>query len=67
MTPLQALQAATSTAAGTIGLQATKGRIAPGADADVLVTRGNPSPTSERSQTYWPSSAPDTESADNPR
>jgi imidazolonepropionase-like amidohydrolase len=42
MTPLQALRAATSTAASAIGLKATKGRIASGADADVLVIRGNP-------------------------
>ncbi len=42
MTPLQALRAATSTAANAIGLDATKGRIAAGADADVLVIRGNP-------------------------
>jgi imidazolonepropionase-like amidohydrolase len=42
MTPLQALRAATSTAASAIGLEATKGRIAAGADADVLVIRGNP-------------------------
>ena len=42
MTPLQALRAATSTAASAIGLKATKGRIAAGADADVLVIRGNP-------------------------
>src|SRR6266536_3067062 len=41
-TPLQALRAATSTAASAIGLEATKGRIAAGADADVLVIRGNP-------------------------
>jgi len=42
MTPLQALRAATSTAASAVGLKATKGRIAAGADADVLVIRGNP-------------------------
>jgi imidazolonepropionase-like amidohydrolase len=42
MTPLQALRAATSTAASAIGLEATKGRFAAGADADVLVIRGNP-------------------------
>ncbi len=42
MTPLLALRAATSTAASAIGLEATKGRIAAGADADVLVIRGNP-------------------------
>jgi imidazolonepropionase-like amidohydrolase len=42
MTPLQALRAATSTAASAIGLEATKGRIAAGADADMLVIRGDP-------------------------
>jgi imidazolonepropionase-like amidohydrolase len=42
MTPPQALRAATSVAASAIGLQATKGRIAAGTDADVLVIRGNP-------------------------
>lgn len=42
MTPQQSLRAATSTAASAIGLEATKGRIAAGADADVLVIRGNP-------------------------
>jgi imidazolonepropionase-like amidohydrolase len=42
MTPVQALQAATSIAASAIGLAGAKGRIAAGADADVLVVRGNP-------------------------
>jgi imidazolonepropionase-like amidohydrolase len=42
MTPLQALRAATSTAASAVGLKRTKARIAAGADADVLVIRGNP-------------------------
>ena len=42
MTPLQALRAATSGAATGIGLGASKGRIARGADADVLVVRGDP-------------------------
>jgi len=42
MTPLKALRAATSIAARAIGLQAAKGRIAAGSDADVLVIRGNP-------------------------
>ncbi len=42
MTPLQALRAATSVAASAVGLQATKGRIATGIDADLLVIRGNP-------------------------
>jgi imidazolonepropionase-like amidohydrolase len=41
MTPQQALRAATSVAAKAIG-QASKGRIGAGADADVLVLRGNP-------------------------
>lgn len=42
MTPVQALRSATSIAASAIGLQGAKGRIAAGADADVLVVRGNP-------------------------
>lgn len=42
MTPLQALRAATTIAASAIGLGETKGRIAVGADADVLVVRGDP-------------------------
>jgi imidazolonepropionase-like amidohydrolase len=42
MTPVQALRAATSIAANAIGLQGAKGRIAAGADADLLVVRGNP-------------------------
>jgi imidazolonepropionase-like amidohydrolase len=42
MTPLQALRAATTIAASAIGLGESKGRIAAGADADVLVIRGNP-------------------------
>jgi imidazolonepropionase-like amidohydrolase len=41
MTPLQALRAATSVAARAIG-QGSKGRIAAGADADVLVLQGDP-------------------------
>lgn len=40
MTPLQALRAATSVAATAVG-RGSKGRIAPGADADVLVVQGN--------------------------
>ena len=40
MTPQQALRAATSVAAKAVG-RGSKGRIAPGADADVLVVRGN--------------------------
>jgi len=42
MTPLQALRAATSISASAIGLEGAKGRIAAGADADVLVVRGDP-------------------------
>ncbi len=42
MTPVQALRSATSIAASAIGLAGAKGRIAAGADADVLVVRGNP-------------------------
>lgn len=42
MTPVQALRSATSIAASAIGLAGTKGRIAAGADADMLVVRGNP-------------------------
>jgi len=42
MTPAQALRSATSIAADAIGLTGAKGRIAPGADADLLVIRGNP-------------------------
>jgi imidazolonepropionase-like amidohydrolase len=42
MTPVQALRSATSIAAKAIGLAGTKGRISPGADADLLVIRGNP-------------------------
>jgi imidazolonepropionase-like amidohydrolase len=41
MTPQQALRSATSVAAKAIG-QGTKGRIAAGADADVLVLGGDP-------------------------
>jgi imidazolonepropionase-like amidohydrolase len=42
MTPLQALRAATTIAASAIGLGESKGRIAAGADADVLAVRGDP-------------------------
>jgi imidazolonepropionase-like amidohydrolase len=42
MTPLKALRAATSIAANAVGLEGSKGRIAGGADADVLVVRGDP-------------------------
>jgi imidazolonepropionase-like amidohydrolase len=40
MTPAQALRAATSVAAKAVGRN-SKGRIAAGADADVLVVQGN--------------------------
>jgi imidazolonepropionase-like amidohydrolase len=40
MTPQQALQAATSVAAKAVGRN-SKGRIAAGADADVLVVQGD--------------------------
>jgi imidazolonepropionase-like amidohydrolase len=42
MNPAQALRSATSIAADAIGLAGAKGRITPGADADLLVIRGNP-------------------------
>jgi imidazolonepropionase-like amidohydrolase len=42
MTAENALRAATSVAASSIGLQGAKGRINTGADADLLVVRGNP-------------------------
>lgn len=42
MTPEEALRASTSIAATALGLAASKGRIAAGADADLLVVRGNP-------------------------
>ena len=42
MTPRQALRAATTIAASAIGLGESKGRIAAGADADVLAVRGDP-------------------------
>lgn len=42
MTGTEALRAATSVAAGAIGLGGRKGRLAPGADADLLGVRGNP-------------------------
>jgi imidazolonepropionase-like amidohydrolase len=41
MTPLQALRAATSVAAAAVGPAGAKGRLAAGADADVLVVRGD--------------------------
>ncbi|MEU3343127.1 amidohydrolase family protein [Streptomyces sp. NPDC006668] len=42
MPPVQALQAATATAADACGLTGTKGRLRPGMDADLLVVSGNP-------------------------
>ncbi len=42
MTAEEALRSATSVAASAIVLQGSKGRIAAGADADLLVVRGNP-------------------------
>jgi imidazolonepropionase-like amidohydrolase len=42
MTPLQALRAVTSIAASAMGLGGSKGRIAAGADADVVVVWGDP-------------------------
>jgi imidazolonepropionase-like amidohydrolase len=42
MSPLEALQAATSKAAAAIGLGHRKGRIAHGYDADILAIDGNP-------------------------
>jgi imidazolonepropionase-like amidohydrolase len=42
MTTTEALRAATSVAAGAIGLAGRKGRLAAGADADLLAVRGNP-------------------------
>jgi imidazolonepropionase-like amidohydrolase len=42
MTPPEALQTVTSTAARAIGFGGSKGRLAPGYDADVLVVDGDP-------------------------
>jgi imidazolonepropionase-like amidohydrolase len=42
MSPLDALRAGTSTAAGIVGLGDRKGRLAPGYDADVLAVAGDP-------------------------
>lgn len=42
MTNLEALRAATSVAAAACGLTGRKGRLAPGADADLLAVTGNP-------------------------
>jgi len=42
MTPLEALRATTSRAAQVVGRGTTKGRLAPGYDADVLVVDGDP-------------------------
>jgi imidazolonepropionase-like amidohydrolase len=43
MTPVQALTAATSTAARVLGLERTIGTVAPGAAADLVIVQGNPS------------------------
>jgi imidazolonepropionase-like amidohydrolase len=42
MTPMQAIQSATSRAAELLGLEGTIGVIAPGAAADLVAVRGNP-------------------------
>ena len=42
MTNLEALRAATSVAADACGLTGRKGRLTPGADADLLAVTGNP-------------------------
>jgi len=42
MSPLNALQAVTSRAAAVVGLADTKGRLAPGYDADLLIVDGDP-------------------------
>jgi imidazolonepropionase-like amidohydrolase len=42
MTPLQALQAATTTAAELLRLEKTTGQLAPGFEADLIVVDGNP-------------------------
>lgn len=42
MTPLEALQAATTTAADLLGVSDHTGRIAPGLDADLIVLERNP-------------------------
>jgi imidazolonepropionase-like amidohydrolase len=43
MTPVQALTAATSTAARVLGLERTIGTVAPGAMADLVIVQGDPS------------------------
>ncbi len=42
MTNVEALRAATSVAADACGLTGRKGRLIPGADADLLAVAGNP-------------------------
>jgi imidazolonepropionase-like amidohydrolase len=42
MTPVQLLRAMTTTAAGLLGVDAVRGRIAPGMAADLIATPGNP-------------------------
>ncbi|MBV8993044.1 MAG: amidohydrolase family protein [Pseudonocardiales bacterium] len=42
MTHLEALRAATSVAAAACGLTGRKGRLIPGADADLIAVTGNP-------------------------
>jgi imidazolonepropionase-like amidohydrolase len=42
MTPAAALRLATSTAAAACGLATSKGRLAPGFDADIIAVDGNP-------------------------
>jgi imidazolonepropionase-like amidohydrolase len=42
MTPVEALRALTTVAARALGLERSKGRLATGFDADVVVVRGNP-------------------------
>lgn len=42
MTPFQAIQCATTTAAALLGLEKTTGQIAPGFEADLILVAGNP-------------------------
>ncbi len=42
MTPMQAIQSATTTAAELLEWDGTTGAIAPGYFADIIATRGNP-------------------------